>query len=579
MTLGTWIITASQREASPAVEYKSKGKWVQFTWPEYSNKILSAYSFLRLHGLAGPIHVGLMSSTRWEWAALDLAILGSGAVTVPMYPNLSNDDMLFIINNSDINVLIIENETMQNQIDQIKDQFQRPLKVIMISEIDFDFPVSNEISSDFYKKCASLNCKDTATIIYTSGTTGRPKGVVLLHEAIASEVEESFALFNVKPSYKSLTFLPFAHILGRLEHWGSCHMGHCVAYAESIEKVKPNLVQVKPDFIVAVPRIFEKVYAGIMAQIETNSMKQTLFNEALSAAIEVEKFRKTKMAIPWALLLKYEALNKLAFAPIREAFGGRLKFAISGGAPLDSKLTDFFFNCGIPILEGYGLSETTGAITINTLAHHLIGTVGQPIGEVKIKIADDGEILIKSKKCMKEYYKTPDETSQVIKNGYFYTGDIGEFTTGGFLKITDRKKDLIKTDGGKYVAPQKLEGLLKQEPLISHVLIHGDQKKYILALITVDKAQIKQWAQNLNLKLEHDDEIFSNMALKSRLQKHIQLTNTKLASYEAIKKFEILRDEWTIENGALTQSLKVKRKHLERKYADLIAEIYDIPKK
>lgn len=575
MTIGTWIISASQREPTPAVEYKTNRGWQQLSWREYSKHIVSAYQHLTQLGFKEKMHVGIMSNTCWEWAALDLAILGGGGVTVPLYPNLGIDDLVYIVNNSDIEILIVENENTKKQVEEIRSQFEREVQVVEISNVNFQLDGDNK-RSEFYTQCAALNPKDMATIIYTSGTTGRPKGVVLLHEAIVSEVVEGFALFNVKPNYKSLTFLPFAHVLGRLEHWGSCYNGHCLAYAESIDKVKNNLKQVKPDFLIAVPRIFEKVYSGVMAQVETSQVKQKLFKEALEAANEVEKYRKTKTTIPWALLLKYEALNRLAFAPIRQAFGGRLKFAISGGAPLDTEINNFFFNCGIPLLEGYGLTETTGAITTNTLAHNLSGTVGQPIGDVKIKIAEDGEILVKSKKCLKEYYKNPEDTEKSFKNGYFCTGDIGEFTTGGFLKITDRKKDLIKTSGGKYVAPQKLEGLLKQEPLISQVLIHGDQKKYIVALITVDKQQIQQWAVHMSIKFESVDELFSNIALKSRIQKHIQMANTKLASFEAIKKFEILRDEWTVENGTLTQSLKVKRKLLEQKYHDLIAEIYDL---
>jgi long-chain acyl-CoA synthetase len=309
---------------------------------------------------------------------------------------------------------------------------------------------------------------------------------------------------------------------------------------------------------------------------KTFKINNAFFPAAPCVAPVVHNNPKTNTTVPWSLLLKYAALYKLAFSPVREAFGGNLKFAISGGAPLDSTITNFFFNAGIPVLEGYGLTETCGAITVNSLLHHMTGTVGQPIGDVKIKIADDGEILVKSRKCMKEYYKNPEETAQAIKNGYFYTGDIGEFTTGGFLKITDRKKDLIKTAGGKYVAPQKLEGLLKQEPLISQVLIHGDQKKYIIALITIDRPQLELWAKNSNISYQDIDELLASPVLKSRIQKHVQLCNTKLASFEAIKRFEILRDEWTVENGALTQSLKAKRKFLERKYSDLIAEIYDL---
>jgi long-chain acyl-CoA synthetase len=575
MTIGKWLLTAKVRDNLLAVEYKQNHKWYNITWPDYCNRVVSAYLFLKQLGLKKNSHVGLVSNTRWEWSVVDLAVMGSQATTVPMYPNLSDDDLLFTINHSEVEILVIENDQHQAQIDRIKPQFERDVKIVKINEISYDLSLSEEIKDEFYSLCEKISESDIATIIYTSGTTGRPKGVVLKHEAIVSEVVEGFELFNVKRTYKSLTFLPFAHVLGRLEHWGSLYNGHCIAYAESIDRLKSNLKEAKPDFLIAVPRIFEKVYAGIMAQVETKKLKQTIFNQAMASAVEVEKYRATKSTIPWPLLLKYEALNKLAFEPIRAAFGGRLKFAISGGAPIDSQLTQFFYNCGIPILEGYGLSETTGAITVNSLNSYLVGSVGKPIGDVQIKIAEDGEILVKSKKCLKEYYKNPEETEKVLKNGYFATGDIGEFTTGGFLRITDRKKDLIKTAGGKYVAPQKLEGFLKQEPLISQVLIHGDQKKYIIALITFEPAQIEQWAKSQNIEYTSVDELYNNISLKVRIQKHIQATNAKLSSFEAIKKFEILKDTWTIDNGSLTQSLKVKRKFLEAKYADLIKEIYE----
>ncbi|MEQ1723283.1 MAG: AMP-binding protein, partial [Pseudobdellovibrio sp.] len=393
--------------------------------------------------------------------------------------------------------------------------------------------------------------------------------------AIVSEVTEGFELFGDKPTYKALTFLPFAHVLGRIEHWGSCWNGHSLAYAESIERIKSNLKEVKPDFIIAVPRIFEKVYSGIMAQIETQKYKQKIFAHALEAAQEIQKYRITKESIPWLLLARYEALNKIAFAPIREAFGGNLKFAVSGGAPISRELVDFFGYCGLPILEGYGLTETCAAIFVNTLSQYQAGTVGHPIGDVQIKFGADGEILVKSKKCFIEYYKNKEETEKSIIDGFFATGDIGEFNSQGFLKITDRKKDLIKTAGGKYVAPQKLEGLLKQDPIISQVLIHGDQRKFVIAILNFDEIQIKQWADNQGLVYEKVQDIYNSPLLKVRMQKHIQSVNSKLASFEAVKKFEIVNDAWTVENGSLTQSLKVKRKHLEFKYSDLIESIYE----
>ena len=575
MTIGKWIIQAELRGLAPAVEYKEKGSWHTLSWSDFTNKIIAAYSSLKIAGVKKNDHVGLISATRWEWSALDLALLGAGAVVVPIYPNLSDEDLTFIINHSDIGLLLVENDNLAAQIDRIKSAFESPVTILKFSEIDFKTTPTAEQKNKFFGLCKKVELKSVATIVYTSGTTGKPKGAVLLHEAIVSEVTDGFELFGVKPNYKSLTFLPFAHVLGRIEHWGSCWNGHTLAYAESIEKIKYNLREVKPDFLIAVPRIFEKVYSGIMTEVETKSYKQKLFTLALDTARELLRYRQTKEAIPWPLLLKNEALGKLAFAPIKAAFGGNLKFAISGGAPISRELIEFFGCCGLPILEGYGLTETCAAVTVNSLTNNQPGTVGRPIGDVVIKFAEDGEILIKSKKCLTEYYKNPEETRKNIKDGFFATGDIGILTEQGFLKITDRKKDLIKTAGGKYVAPQKLEGLLKQDPLISQVLIHGDQRKFISALITFDEPQLRQWAAGQNIQSDSVSELFQNPLLKIRLRKHIQELNSKLASFEVIKKFEIVSDSWTVENGSLTPSLKIKRKFLESKYSDVLNEIYE----
>lgn len=577
-TIGHWLKSIPLRTSGTAVQFKQNGQWQQISWIDYLDKIISASLHLTEIGLQKKLHIGLMSQTRWEWAVIDLAILGSGAVTIPFYPNLSDEDFLFIVNNSDTEILVIETEEHQKQILRVQNQFARKVKVILMSDLDLTKKITHTDYEVFFKSCSDLKPKDRATIVYTSGTTGQPKGAVLLHEAIVSEVAESFSLFGVKSSYKSLTFLPFAHVLGRIEHWGSCYNGHTIAYAESIEKIKYNLLEVKPEFMIAVPRIFEKVYAGLMAKIETQPLKAKIFKKAIEVSKKVQYFRRTKQTIPWALLLQFEALNQLAFLPIKKAFGGHLLFAVSGGAPLSPQLADFFSSCGLVILEGYGLTETCAAITVNNLMDPQPGTVGLPIGDVQLKFADDQEILVKSKKCFQEYYKDPESTASVFKNNYFATGDIGHLTAAGFLVITDRKKDLIKTAGGKYVAPQKLEGLLKEEPLISQVLIHGDQKKYVTALICIDDQQITSWAQNQSLVLDSTntlDHLRQNPALKLRIQKHIQAVNSHLASYESIKKFEIIPDSWTVENGCLTQSLKVKRKIVEQKYASLIDEMYD----
>lgn len=574
MTLGNWLLELEHRNGT-AVEFKKNNEWHKLSWSEYLQKILLIAQTLETNGMTKKDHIGIVSSTRWEWAALDMAILGSRAVTVPMFPNLSDSDLTYIINHSEVSILVIETEAHQKQIARIEKQLTNNPKILHLSELNLDGEVAANTQEKFFKSCQDLKPKDIATIVYTSGTTGTPKGVVLLHETIFSEITESFPLFGVKPEYRSLTFLPFAHVLGRIEHWGSCFNGHTLAYAESIEKVRSNLTEVKPDFMIAVPRIFEKVYSGILSQVETQPLKLKLFNQAISIAKEMQVYRKTKQAIPWPTLLQYEALSRLVFGPIKKAFGGNLLFAISGGAPLSPQLADFFASIGINVVEGYGLTETCAAITVNSLSQNRPGTVGLPIGEVEIKFAPDQEILVKSKKCLKEYYKNPEATAEAIQNGFFATGDIGHFNEEGRLVITDRKKDLIKTAGGKYVAPQKLEGLMKQEPLISQILIHGDQKKFVSALISIEEPQLKAWAEAQSVTYTDWRDLYQNPALRVRIQKHIQTVNAQLASYESIKKFEIVPETWTVENGLLTQSLKVKRKIVEQKYAELINEMYE----
>lgn len=575
MTLGTWIIELHNRGDKTAIKYKVSNSWKEISWTEYLAKTISIASQIKKLGYARKDHIGILSSTRWEWIITDMAILGSGMVSVPLYANLSDDDLLYIINHSEIELLIIENDAYLKQINRIKEKFIKTVALKKFEEFDFDYIANQEEKDFFISSCTKITANDIATLVYTSGTSGTPKGVILIHESIVSEVTEIFETVGIKPHYTALTFLPYAHVMGRVEIWGSCYVGHTLAFAESIEMIKSNLTEIKPDFIIAVPRIFEKFYAAVLAKVETQPLKQKLFNEALVVAAEVAKYRQTKQTIPWALLLKHETICRLAFEPIKKAFGGKLLFAVSGGAPLAKDLTSFFSYCGVQILEGYGLTETCAAVAVNTLFNFHPGTVGNPIGDVKIKFAPDGEILIQSKKCMQGYFKNPEATAEAFKDGYFVTGDIGELTPTGQLKITDRKKDLIKTANGKYVAPQKLEGLLKQESLISQVLIHGDQKKFITAVICIEEAQIENWAQNQNLPFEQTKNLFENPALRIRIQKQIQQTNASLASHEAIKKFEIVSDSWTVENGCLTPSLKIKRKFLEAKYSKLIAEMYE----
>lgn len=560
-----WISNFKERGDLTAIKYKKNDKWESISWADYLKKIVYLADVLdkakKKKDIEGKQNnIALMCNTRWEWGAFDIATIGNNDILVPLYPNQSDEDFLYILENCQPVILIMENKKNLEQFKRIKSKLSVQPEVIVIDDLKIKTSTIKSKQIDaFLEKLSELKPADTVTIIYTSGTTGHPKGVVMQHKALVSEIVDIFNLFDLftkdGEQKSSLAFLPFAHVMGRIEHWGSCYAGYTLAFAESIDSLKTDLAEIRPDFLVAVPRIFEKIYAGIIKKIETQPFKKKLFDYALELSKQVAYHRSTHQTMSLSLILQYQVLSHLVFKPIKDVFGGKLKFAICGGAPLGEDLATLFSLIGIDILVGYGLTETFAAVTINTVQHHKSGTVGKPVGDVEIKFDTDGEILIKSDKCLKEYYKNPKATEEVFNNGFFRTGDIGEFTSDGYLKITDRKKDLIKTSGGKYVAPQKIENVLKQNPNISQVLVIGDQKKYISAIVSVENEN-------------PDPEVIQE------IKKYIQHINSTLPSYETIKKFEIVTEAWTTANGSLTPSLKVKRKFLEKKYADLIGRMY-----
>lgn len=556
-----WL-NKTRNRTNIALKYKNSetNSWEEIDWTDYLKLVTCAALFI--NAKAGgktkiQKRIALLAQTRWEWAILDTATLSQGHILTPLYPNQTDEDFIHILKTAKPSLLIVENEHYLKQLNRIKSRLKFNISVVSLEEIDFDIAhITEKQINQVLNRSKEIKITDIATIIFTSGTTGKPKGVCLSHQALASEIEDVFDLFELDTRHTSLTFLPYAHVLGRIEHLGSLYGGYTLAFAESIDSIRKNLTEIKPDFLVAVPRIFEKIYAAILSKVETQAIKKKLFEYTLSLAEQQEHFHKTDQAIPLGQLLQFSLLNQAVFSPIRQIFGGNLKYAICGGAPFSEQLNIFYKNLGIQIYIGYGLTETFAAIAVNSPQHSKIGTVGKPIGDVQFKIADDGEILVKSKKCLNGYLDDPKSTEEAFtKDGYFKTGDIGEITIDGFLRITDRKKDLIKTSGGKYVAPQKIENLLKQNPLISQVLVLGDQQKFISAIINIDPE-----------KLTSDKE--------AEVKNHIRKINSKLASFESIKRFEIISDSWTTQNGMLTPSLKVKRKVLEEKYKSLIKKLY-----
>ncbi len=572
-----------------AVQFKKQKKWQTKSWLEYYQDINHFGSALLQQGFKKGEKAAIMSNTRYEWSVADAGILCCGGVTVPVYSNSTATEIEYIINHSEAKVLIIENDNGLRVWNQIRSHCLKIEKIILM-EARQTLPEDSHNWSDFLEigqktlekepnflvdQARQVQLSDMATIVYTSGTTGLPKGVVYTHTQIVSEVSEAFPLCGVTEKDISLSFLPYAHVLGRIEHWGHQWIGFSMAYAESIDQIRSNLKEIKPTILVSVPRIFEKIYSALWAQMENQKIKAKAFDWALQIGLKVGEHKLTRSQVPLKLLGEYILADRLILSKVREAFGGRLKFCISGGAPLSANVALFFHACGVLILEGYGLTETTAAVCVNTPFNYKFGSVGRPIGDAEIKIADDGEILVKSKKVMKEYYKDSQATSQVLHEGWFATGDIGEILQGGDLKITDRKKDLIKTAGGKYVAPQKLESLVKTFPLISQVLIHGDQKKYIVALVTLDRSQVENIAKENSWSFENWQDLTQKHEIYEAVRRIIAETNSQLASFETIKKFLILPAEFSIENGDLTPSLKVKRKHLDQKYKKEIDSLYE----
>lgn len=570
-----------------AVQYKETNHWRTLSWPQYFDQIVTVAHALSQIQIKPKSRVAIMANTRLEWALIDHAVLGLGGWVVPIYQTATPEDLEYILNNSEAEVLILENRALLRVFQSISKNCSGVRKVICLDPVvdaDVEFITwpefikagdANTFSQDFKEACSKTQPHDVATILYTSGTTGIPKGVVLTHEAAFVEVSESFPLCGAVPRDTSLSFLPYAHILGRIEHWGHAYIGFTLAFAESIDKVRSNLIEIKPTFLMSVPRIFEKVYAAIQAQLKSNFALSKLSAWAVGVGLKVGEYKLRGSPLPLALALEYEIAKRTVLVKIKEAFGGRLRFAISGGAPISKEIALFFHACEVLILEGYGLTETTAAITVNTPFDYNFGSVGKPIGEALIKIAEDGEILIKSKKVMREYYKDPTATKAAFTDGWFHSGDIGEFTRQGDLRITDRKKDLIKTAGGKYVAPQRLEGLLKLHPFISNVLVHGDQRKYIVCLFTLNKEYILTWAKENLIPFQDYESLTQSAPVTELIRKAVADTNSRLANYETIKRFAILPDDFTVEAGELTPSLKVKRKLLDKKWADKIASLYN----
>lgn len=542
--------------------------------------------------------IAILAQTCKEWHFLDIAGLSSRACIVPVYPSYLAHEVDYIFRHSDSCVLVIENEKQMEKVLPLLSEWTNLRVIISLTDLSEDIlkKFRNACSFYTYKDLVRIGTEELkshpdllenhiqnqqpeelASIIYTSGTTGEPKGAVITQHAFAT------MLLNLEKTIKggftqndrSLVFLPLSHVLGRCDSLLLLIFGWQSVYAESIDKIVDNLQIVKPTVMIAVPRIFEKIYAKIMAQVEESNMIQRhVFKWATHIAENYFNKIDKDLSPSASELIEYKLAQKIVFSKIYDRFGGKIRYFVSGGAPLSPQIITFLRYANLTVLEGYGLTETIAPCCLNPLAKQVPGTVGRPIGDVQFSFASDGEILIRSEAMLKEYYKNPEATAEALKDGWFHTGDIGEFTIDGYLKITDRKKDLIKTSGGKFVAPQKIENMAKTQPHISQMVVIGDQKKYLTALIGIEKERFHSQLEEMGLPSDctiHD--LSQHEKVKEIVAKEIEAINQELAQFETIKKFTILPEEFTVENY-LTPSLKIKRKVVAARYEAIIEAMY-----
>jgi long-chain acyl-CoA synthetase len=559
---------------------KENGKWREYETEEFVRNADDISLGLLKLGLQKDDKIATISLNRPEWNFIDFGAMQIGVIHVPLYPTLAEHDLKYIMNDAEVKVIFVANAELyqkvkaaQPDIPSLKHiySFDKIEGVKSWQEVKDMGDVADQPKVDMYK--AQVKPDDTFTLIYTSGTTGNPKGVMLTHDNLVSNFKATNPLVP-HGAYKALSFLPMSHIFERMIVYMYLSKGVSVFYAESIEKIADNLKEVKPHMFTTVPRLLEKIYDRIVAKgTELKGIKKALFFWALNLGLRYEYNGKNG----WFYELQLKLANKLIFSKWREALGGELKVSCSGGAALQPRLARVFWAAKIPCLQGYGLTETSPVVAVNGLEKgmHYFGTVGPVIDGVTVKIADDGEILVKGPNVMKGYYKRADATAEAIDpEGWFHTGDIGEWVEERYLKITDRKKEMFKTAGGKYIAPQIIENKLKESLFIEQGMVIGENQRFPAALIIPAFSYLKDWCALKNIPYTTNEEMIKDPRIIDRIQKEVDFYNKDFGHWEQIKKFELLPREFSIEAGEMTPKLSMKRKVILEKYKSLVDKIY-----
>jgi len=559
-----------------ALAAKQNGVWQEISTKEYIKQSHQLSAGLLAKGVKAGDKIAVISNNRPEWNITDIAIQQIGAIMVPIYSTISQEDYVFIFNHAEISLCIVSDESLYQKVKNIKEKVPALTEIYTYDAVNGapnwkTLFVENPDIEQINAIKAGIFPEDLATIIYTSGTTGAPKGVMLSHKNLVSNVK--FSVGKVPLTWgkdKSLSFLPICHVYERMFIYAYQYMGVAIYYAENMEKVGDNIREIKPEVFSAVPRLLEKIFDKFIAKgKELTGITKILYFWAIGVA---ERYNPEGNSLLYNL--KLFIARKLIFSKWRAALGGNIKFISSGSAALQTRLARIYNAADILIMEGYGLTETSPIISVNTPEHMRIGSVGMPLDEVEVRIAEDGEILTKSDSVMLGYYKSPEKTAEAIDaQGYFHTGDIGKFEDG-YLFITDRKKEMFKTSGGKYVAPQPMENIFKASPFIEQIMVVGESRKFPAALIVPDFAYLESWAKLKGISCANPCEITKHPQVIARVQKEIDTYNEHFGQWEKIKKFVLLSEAWTIDNGTLTPTLKLKRKVITERYAVQIEELY-----
>ncbi|WP_406477878.1 AMP-dependent synthetase/ligase [Streptomyces sp. NBC_01615] len=586
----------------PAASGDGPDEWKSLSWAQAAERVFAIAAGLIELGVQPEQRVALASSTRVEWILADLAILCAGAATTTVYPQTNAAESAFILSDSESKVLIAEDAAQLAKVIEKRAELPELTHVVVIdpkgvepsqeegdwvltlAELEARGAAYLEKNADLIKeKVGAITADQLATLIYTSGTTGRPKGVRLPHDNWSYMAKAIASTGLLGPDDVQYLWLPLAHVFGKVLTSGQIEVGHVTAVDGRVDKIIENLPVVQPTYMAAVPRIFEKVYNGVAAKARAGGgAKYKIFQWAAEVSREYAKasqdnFRRTGTAsVPFALGAKHKVADALVFAKIREAFGGNLRACVSGSAALAPEIGYFFAGAGIHILEGYGLTESSAASFVNPGEAYRTGTVGKPLPGTEVRIADDGEILLRGPGIMEGYHGLPGKTAEVLESdGWFHTGDIGELSPDGYLRITDRKKDLIKTSGGKYIAPAEVEGQFKAVcPYVSNILVHGADRNFCTALIALDEPSILDWAKDNGLEGKSYADVVAAPATVALIEGYVKELNEGLQRWQTIKKFRLLPRDLDVEHGEITPSLKLKRPVVEREYKHLIDEMY-----